>query len=337
MKIERVAYSPGPAVEFFEQALESLGALCERTWHDRLQVVAEGSAARLWHPDGRLAEQELHFPSPDETAPRQADHEVFPGCPLTFRLAEALAGEGLLLQRAVVPPADKFRAPAPDVAERLWRLQHPATQRWRLESNFIANWHYSLIAIVRCEIQAIEQHWSLHRLALSLPDGEPDADLAKNLNLLVLAPNGPARDQWPAPTPAAWQAHLQRALEQDLETELTRIRQRQEHYLQRELQRVNQYFEDYLKELGGRLIRSRSAETKAKLAERRRAAHAEHERRRQDQVQRHEIRLIPHVDTLLLLAEPAWQATLLVGEHGEPRRQTAVWLPRTRRWLPPCP
>jgi hypothetical protein len=333
MKLERLAYSPGPVADFFEEALGSLGALCERTWHDRLQVVAEGRGARLWNTDGQLAEKELFFPSPDEAAPRQADHEVFPGCPLTFRLAESLAADGMVLNRAILPPGDKLRAPAPDVAERLWRLQFPATSRWRLETNFAAAWHCSLVAVVRCEIQAIEQHWSLHRLAVSLPDGEPDPDLARDLQLLVVAADGPDQSQWPAPAPEAWQAHLQRALEEDLEADLARIRQRQEHHLRRELDRVDDYFANYIKELTDRVARSRSAETKTKLADRRRAAHAEHDRRRQDQVRRHEIRIIPHVDALLLLAEPAWTATLLVSEHGEPRRQSAVWLPRTRRWL----
>lgn len=333
MKLERLAHAPGPAADFFEEALGSLGALSERTWHDRLQVVAEGSAARLWNADGQLVEKELFFPSPDETAPRQADHEVFPGCPLTFRLVESLAADGLVLHRAVVPPADKLRAPTPDVAERLWRLQFPATSRWRMETNFAGDWHCSLIAVVRCEIQAIEQHWSLHRLAVSLPAGESDTDLAQDLHLLALTTNGPDRNEWPAPAPEAWQVHLQHALEQDLEIDLAQVRQRQENYLRRELGRVDDYFENYLKELGGRLARSRSAETKTKLADRRRAAHAEHDRRRQDQVRRHEIRIIPHVDALLLLAEPAWTGTLLVSEHGEPHRQTARWLPRTRRWL----
>jgi hypothetical protein len=334
MKLERLAYSPGPAADFFEETLGALGALCERTWHDRLQVIAEGRAARIWNPEGQLDEKELFFPAPDDTTPRQADHEVFPGCPLTFRLVESLANGGLVLQRAVVPLNDKLRAPAPDVAERLWRMQFPTTNRWRLETNFAADWHCSLVTVVRCEIQAIEQHWSLHRLAISLPDGEPDGDLAQNLGLLVPAPDGPDRSQWPSLAPEVWQSHLQRALELDLETDLARIRERQEHYLRRELDRVDKYFEDYLGELGGRLARSRSAETKTKLADRRRAAHAEHDRRRQDQVRRHEIRVIPHVDALLLLAEPAWTATLLVSDHGEPHRQTAAWLPRTRRWLP---
>lgn len=78
MKLERLTYSPGSVADFFEEALGSLGALCERTWHDRLQVVAEDNAARLWNADGALVEKEIFFPSPDETAPRQADHEVFP-------------------------------------------------------------------------------------------------------------------------------------------------------------------------------------------------------------------------------------------------------------------
>lgn len=336
MKLARLSHEPGALVDFFHESLESLGALCERTWHDRLQVIAEGRAARLWNADGQLAEKELFFPAPDETAPRQADHEVFPGCPLTFRLVELLAAGGLVLHRAVVPPAEKLRAPTPDVAERLWRLQYLATSRWRMETNFAAGWHGSLIALVRCEIQAIEQHWSLHRLAISLPDGEPDADLTQNLNLLPLSMEGPDRSHWPAPAPEAWQAHLQRALEQDLEAEFAQIRQRQENHLRRELDRVDDYFENYIKELTDRLARSRSVESKAKLGERRKAAHAEHDRRRQDQVRRHEIRIIPHVDALLLLVEPAWNVTLLVAEHGEPHRQTAVWLPRTRRWLPPA-
>jgi hypothetical protein len=279
-----------------------------------------------------LVEKELLFPSPDETAPRQADHEVFPGCPLTFRLAEALATDGLALNRAVLQPTDKLRAPTPDVAERLWRLQFPATSRWRQETNFAADTHCSLIALVRCEIQAIEQHWSLHRLAVSLPDGEPDGELAQSLGLLALTVDAAEQVAWPPPDLKVWPGQLQRALEQDLEADLARIRERQESYLRRELERVDDYFDTYVKELTERVARSRSFESKTKLAERRAAAHVEHERRRLDQVQRHAIRIIPHVDALMLLAEPAWSVNLLVAEHVEPRRQQAIWLPRTRRW-----
>lgn len=156
MKLAKLRHDPGALADFFQESLESLGALCERTWHDRLQVIAEGRAARLWTTTGELVERELLFPAPAETAPRQADREVFPGCPLTFRLAEVLNADGLTLHRAVLQPTDKLRAPTPDVAERLWRLQFPATSRWRSETNFAADWHCSLVALVRCEIQAIE-------------------------------------------------------------------------------------------------------------------------------------------------------------------------------------
>lgn len=335
MKLAKLRHEPGALVEFFHEGLEALGALCERTWHDRLQVVAEGNGARLWNADGQLVEKELYFPPPDQTAPRQAESEVFPGCPLTFRLAETLGADRLTLNRAVLQATDRLRAPTPDVAERVWRLQFPTTSRWRQESNFAADWHCSLLALIRCEIQAIEQHWSLHRLAVSLPDGEPDDDLAQSLGLLAVTADAVAQATWADPAPEAWQGHLQRALELDLADELASIRQRQESYLRRELERVDDYFENYVKELTDRVARSRSSEIKTKLAERRTAARAEHERRRLDQVQRHEIRVIPHLDALLLLAEPAWRVTLLVARHAESRRLSPLWLPRTRRWATP--
>ena len=87
---ERLPYASDALVDFYDEALTALGALCERTWHDRLEVVADGTSARLWNDAGDLHEVELWFPAPDDTAPREAAKEVFPGCPLTFRLAEAL-------------------------------------------------------------------------------------------------------------------------------------------------------------------------------------------------------------------------------------------------------
>ena len=94
MKLERLAYEPGALVDFYEAGLGALGALCERTWHDRLQVVAEGQPAKLWNPEGALHEIELHFVSADAASARNAAREVFPGCPLTFRLAEVLRPPG---------------------------------------------------------------------------------------------------------------------------------------------------------------------------------------------------------------------------------------------------
>ncbi len=102
MKLERLTHSTGAVADFYEEGLTQLGALCERTWHDRVQIVAEGRSARLWNHDGALHEVELWFPPPDDTEPREAAHEVFPGCPLTFQLAEALRPAPLALERLVL-------------------------------------------------------------------------------------------------------------------------------------------------------------------------------------------------------------------------------------------
>ncbi len=90
MKLDRLAYEPAALADFYEEGFSQLGALCERTWHDRLEVVAEGPAAKLWNPDGALHAIELTFASADAASARDAGREVFPACPLTFRLSEAL-------------------------------------------------------------------------------------------------------------------------------------------------------------------------------------------------------------------------------------------------------
>src|SRR5437867_9182820 len=141
MKIGRLTPSPGTVADFYEEALTSLGALCERTWHDRLEVVAEGNSARLWNDVGALHEVELWFPPPEVTTPREAAKEVFPGCPLTFRLAEALRPTPLALDRVVLAGNAGEHPPAAGVAEKLWRAQFPETNRWQLTSPFIAECH----------------------------------------------------------------------------------------------------------------------------------------------------------------------------------------------------
>jgi hypothetical protein len=50
-------------------------------------------------------------------------------------------------------------------------------------------------------------------------------------------------------------------------------------------------------------------------------------------VQRHEIRLIPHFDALLLVAEPAWHARVCATQHHETRTASALFIPRSRRWV----
>jgi hypothetical protein len=333
MRLPRPSHDPSALIGFFQEALETLGAVCERTWHDRLQVVAEGAAARLWNPNGELMETEIQFPPADQSGPRDASRQVFPGCPLTFHLAEALGPPTLQLQRATLQFSDQAKPPAPDVAEKLWHLQYPGALRWRLDSPFQADWHFSLLVLARCEIQAIDQHWSLHRLAISLPDGHPDDALAREVDFCRVVADASTAVPWPTPDPSAWRQHLSRALAQELETDLAAIRHRQEHYLRRELDRIDEYFENYEKELKTRLHRQRRDESKLKLEERLAAAKSEHERRRTDQIQRHEIRVIPHLDALLLLTEPAWQATVTVLRRTGPQTTTALFVTRARRWV----
>jgi len=332
MKIERLTYSPGAVADFYEEALGSLGALCERTWHDRLEVVAERDSARLWNETGAVHEVELWFPPPEDTRPREAAKEVFPGCPLTFRLAEALRPSPLALDRVVLAGESDARAPAADVAEKLWRTQFPETNRWQLVSPFTAAHHFSLLALVRCEIQAIDQHWSLRRIAVSLADGAPDDALARAVGLAQVNTQTPDDVVWPAPAAARWREWLQAALQEDLTNDLAAIHTRQEHYLRRELDRVDDYFEHYEQELAARAARGRE-NTKVKTEGRLAAAKAEHARRRADQVARHEIRVPVHTEAMLLIAEPAWRATLAVEMAHQPRSCSPLFVPRARRWF----
>lgn len=332
MKIDRLRHEPAALVDFYREAIEQLGALCERTWYDRLQVVAEGPAARLWNPDGALHEVELHFPAPDSVTPRDADRQVFPGCPLTFQLTETLRPQPLSLERVVLANEGDPEPPEAAVAEKLWRTQHPGTTQWRLETGFVAASHFSLLALVRCEIQAIDQHWSLRRLAISLPDGGRDDALAAEF-AFARAATADASATWPAMDAARCRELLAATLTEEMAEDLAAVRARQERHLRRELDRVDDYFENYERELGERAARSRNENTKLKAGQRLAAARAEHQRRRADQVQRHEIRVIPHLDALLLVAEPAWRADVFATQHHETRTVSALFIPRSRRWV----
>jgi hypothetical protein len=223
------------------------------------------------------------------------------------------------------------RPPDAAVAEKLWRNQFPDTLRWRQAAPLAADFHFSLVALVRCEIQAIDQQWSLHRMALSLPGGDIDDGLAREIGFARTESSARGPDAWPAPAPAAWSALLSRAMEQELAGELAGVRARQENRLRRELERVDDYFDHYERELSERAKRGSSA--KLKLADRLAAAKTEHARHRADQVARHEIAIVPHIDALLLVAEPAWRATLQVERaHQPPATMKARFIPRARRW-----
>jgi hypothetical protein len=333
MKLERLPCAPDALVDFYDEALTALGALCERTWHDRLEIVAEGPVARFWNPDCALHEVELWFPPSDNTAPREAGKEVFPGCPLTFQLAEALRPAPLALERLVLAGETAPRPPAPDVAEKLWRGQFPETNRWRLTAPFAADFHFSLLALMRCEIQANDQHWSLRRVAVSLPGGAPDDSLARSLDLVPIKPVTDEAISWPTPNPSQWREFLCAALEDDFAPDLAAIRDQQSRHLRRELDRIDDYFEHYEQELSARAARTGNSSTKLKTSERLAAAKGEHARRRADQVARHEIRALAHLEALLLIAEPAWRARLEVESSHRPQSLSALYLPRARRWI----
>jgi len=332
MKLERLAYTPGDVADFYEEGLSMLGALCERTWHDRLQVVAEAASARLWNDDGAFHEVELRFPPPNDNTPRDAAKEVFPGCPLTFRLTEALRPVPLALERIVLAIDGNARPPSQDVAEKLWRAQFPETNRWQLCAPFVRGYHFSLLSLLRCEIQAIDQHWSLRRIAVSLCDGEPDDSLVQSLSFAQLESQSSGEIIWPKVEPDRWRAILRNALARDLEGDLAVIQTRQAQYLQRELDRVDDYFDQYQQELSTRAARTRKEDTKLKAAERLAAARAEHARRRADQVARHEIRAAAHLEALLLVAEPGWYTQLKVESARRPAALAACFVPRARRW-----
>jgi hypothetical protein len=330
MKLARMPYEPATVLDFYEDGFSALGALCSRPWHDRLEIVAEGRAARLWNADGTLHAAELHFTAAAGTGVRDAAREVFPGCPLTFRLAEALRPAMVPLERVVLAREPAHRAPDLGVAEKLWRTQFTDTNRWRLTAPLTAGWHFSVVALARCEIQAIDQHWALHRLAVSLPDGFLDDGLAREIGFARTEPHPPAAPGWPVPDPAGWGDLLRAALARDLEPELARVRTRQEERLRRELERIDAYFEHYLEELAARSGRG----APARAAERIAAARAEHARHRADQVARHEIAVVPHLDALLLVAEPAWPGRVHVERaHHAPVDRAACFVPRARRWV----
>jgi len=61
MKFPKIPAQAEYLMEFFEESLHSLGAICERSWHDRLEVLAEGDAAHLWQKDDDLFSGSLSF------------------------------------------------------------------------------------------------------------------------------------------------------------------------------------------------------------------------------------------------------------------------------------
>jgi hypothetical protein len=166
----------------------------------------------------------------------------------------------------------------------------------------------------------------------SLPGLDPDLGLAEALPYCQPASAFSQRIEWPELNPSQWTEPLRQALLEELREDLAAIRQRQAAYLRREMDRIDDYFSGYAEELKGRLRRQHSQANAAKLEQRLAAAKAEHLRRRDDQVQRHEIRVRSHLDALLLLAEPAWRVSLSTTSHSGQHLHQAHFIQRLRLW-----
>mgnify|MGYP000381771108 CR=1 FL=1 len=332
MILPRFDFDPGPLRELHQQALTALGADCDTPWHDRLDVLAEGAAAKIWDPSGGLVVRSMRFPPPAAPGLRNPDEEVFPGCPVSFHLAEAVwAGLSACGRAVVLPDLGGSKPPDLAVLSRLWDRQHAAAAGARLGSVRPA-WHFTGVFGLRLELQAISQHWSAARVALSWPGGEQDAETERELFLLPIEPSPPAVD-WPVDGAGVLGPALLRAVESDHAAEIAALRQRQQRSLERELRRVNDYFSGYIRELEERASRKRTESTRADYAARVAAARAEHERRIADQVGRHGIRVVPAIDSVLWLAERAWEVEVTVRERRETRSGAHRYVPRLRRWF----
>jgi len=334
VKLDRLPPDPGALATFYTDALTSLGAVVERSWYDQIDVLAEGEAARVWNDSGNLHQAELRFPAPDETRLRDASREVFPGCPTTFRLTELLNPQPPILRRAVLEPDRTARQPPSDeVAARTWAQSFPGEPAFTRQSPFLSCFHFSLLAVVRCEIQAIDQVWSAHRIRFSTLDGTRVAQ-GHHDAVLTLDPAAPAEIPWPELDESRTQKHLVATLTTELEPELTVVRARQQRHLSREIQRIDDYFSTYEKELRGRRIRGGANPEAARksLEDRVTAAKAEHQRRRSDQLDRHAIRVKPHVDALLLIAERAWSTTAALQVGRDRRTEPVLYVPHARQW-----
>jgi hypothetical protein len=331
MKFPKIPPRAEHLMDFFEEGLLSLGAVCERSWHDRLEVLAEGEAAHLWRKDDDFYSGELTFRDAGSAETGNPETEVFPGCPLTFQLVEALWHRLLSHSRVCLSTGVGEKPPSAEVAAKLWQAQF-GTRLASQASPFVPKWVYSVVVAVRCEVQAIDQSWSSHRLAFTQPEGERDSSLEFALDQMnPVEPTGEKPD-WPKLDPAALSDWIGQALSTDLAPELAKIKERQELFLHRELNRIDKYFENYSRELNERAGRQRSDEAIKRSADRLEATRLEHDRRRTDQIERHTIRLLPHVDAVLTVAEPGFSTAVNLRAGREARTVPALFVPRTRRW-----
>lgn len=332
MKFSKIPARTEYLIDFFEEGLSALGAICERSWHDRLEVLAEGETARLWRNEDDFFSGELHFSNGGLPETANPETEVFPGAPLTFQLVETIWAHNAVHSRACLSTGDILKPPAQDVAQKLWQAQFGPCADWRLVTPFRPAWSFSLVIALRCEIQAIDQSWSCHRLAFTLPGGERDGSLESTLEQMSPTETVAEGPDWPAADRLAVSDWIGRALVNELAPELSKIKERQQTFLRRELSRIDSYFENYSRELHSRMGRQRKEDAVKRYADRLEATRVEHNRRRADQIERHTIHLLPHIDAALMVAEPALVATVGCRAGRAERSTRAIFIPRARRW-----
>ena len=48
MKLSKLSHDPAALLDFFEEGFETLGAVCQRSWHDRLEIIAIFHGRQKW-------------------------------------------------------------------------------------------------------------------------------------------------------------------------------------------------------------------------------------------------------------------------------------------------
>jgi len=336
MKFDKLQPHSELLIDFFSEGLQSVGGVCERTWYDKLEVVVEGPAAKAWNPNDDVVHRELRFLAVDTESAKSAETDIFPGCPLTFQLAETLWSETPSAFRIVCDAPSGKEKPSAQVLRKTW--DHTFGDRGSPEfSPIVATRHFSMVFVVRLEIQSIEQHWALHRIACAWPGAWRDHNLEENL--LMLAPQkavGGEEILWPECSPDEQNKTLRQLLE-GIRDDIGPVLGRQQKYLEKELRRIDLYFTRQIAELKSRARPTGAAKSvHTKIDERIDATRAEHARRREDQVQRHEVVVVPHVDAVTCVAEPAWQCNVRLAKNRGPALADGmfVFVPRLRRWFP---
>ena len=118
----------------------------------------------------------------------------------------------------------------------------------------------------------------------------------------------------------------------ELSPDLAEVKARHERYLRRGLARVDDRFEHYVHGLRARKERDHREKSIGRYQPRIGVTHAQHRRCRGDQIERHVMRGIPHLDVLLVIGEAAFRTVVESRAAGKAKSAGALFPPRARRW-----